>query len=62
MDKDFLKDLNFDQQKAVIKTDGPMIILAGAGSDKTRVLTYKVIYLINALSLSSSIRRTSIGQ
>jgi len=48
MDKDFLKDLNFDQQKAVIKTDGPMIILAGAGSDKTRVLTYKVIYLINA--------------
>jgi len=49
MDKDFLKDLNPDQKKAVIKTDGPTIILAGAGSGKTRVLTYKVIYLINIL-------------
>ena len=43
---DFLKDLNPDQQKAVIETSGPMIILAGAGSGKTRVLTYKVIHLI----------------
>ena len=46
MDKDFLKDLNKNQQEAVLNTDGPMIILAGAGSGKTRVLTYKVIYLI----------------
>ena len=46
MSKDFLKDLNKDQQKAVLNTDGPMIILAGAGSGKTRVLTHKVIYLI----------------
>ncbi len=46
MDKDFLKDLNPDQKKAVIKTDGPTIILAGAGSGKTRVLTYKTAYLI----------------
>lgn len=46
MQKDFLKDLNQEQQKAVLNTDGPMIILAGAGSGKTRVLTYKVIYLI----------------
>lgn len=45
MHKDFLKDLNKEQQKAVLQTDGPMIILAGAGSGKTRVLTYKVIYL-----------------
>lgn len=42
-----LKDLNQDQQKAVLATDGPIIILAGAGSGKTRVLTYKVLYLIN---------------
>src|SRR3989344_2360359 len=49
MDKDFLKDLNPDQKKAVLKTEGPAIILAGAGSGKTRVLTYKVIYLINVL-------------
>ncbi len=46
MHQDFLKDLNKEQQKAVLQTDGPMIILAGAGSGKTRVLTYKVIYLI----------------
>src|SRR3989344_2870002 len=46
MKNDFLKDLNKDQQKAVLQTDGPMIILAGAGSGKTRVLTYKVAYLI----------------
>src|SRR3990167_4112792 len=51
MDKDFLKDLNPDQKKVVIKTDGPTIILAGAGSGKTRVLTYKVIYLINILGV-----------
>jgi len=41
-----LKELNPAQQKAVLRTDGPMIILAGAGSGKTRVLTYKVMYLI----------------
>lgn len=46
MKEDFLKDLNPDQQKAVLNTDGPMIILAGAGSGKTRVLTYKVITLM----------------
>jgi DNA helicase-2/ATP-dependent DNA helicase PcrA len=46
MTNDILKDLNKEQQKAVLQTDGPMIILAGAGSGKTRVLTYKVIYLI----------------
>ncbi|MGI8419661.1 MAG: ATP-dependent helicase [Candidatus Levyibacteriota bacterium] len=41
-----LKDLNPEQQKAVLATDGPMIILAGAGSGKTRVLTHKVMYLM----------------
>ncbi|MDO8657905.1 MAG: UvrD-helicase domain-containing protein [Candidatus Levybacteria bacterium] len=46
MNNDFLKDLNSDQQKAVLQKDGPMIILAGAGSGKTRVITYKVAYLI----------------
>jgi DNA helicase-2/ATP-dependent DNA helicase PcrA len=47
MNKDFLKDLNKEQLQAVIQKDGPMIILAGAGSGKTRVLTYKVINLID---------------
>ncbi|HUD44170.1 MAG TPA: UvrD-helicase domain-containing protein [Patescibacteria group bacterium] len=46
MTDDLLKDLNTAQQKAVLHTDGPMVILAGAGSGKTRVLTYKVLYLI----------------
>lgn len=46
MSDDILKELNKQQQEAVLNTEGPMIILAGAGSGKTRVLTYKVIYLI----------------
>jgi DNA helicase-2/ATP-dependent DNA helicase PcrA len=51
MSDNLLKDLNPDQQKAVLNTAGPMIILAGAGSGKTRVLTYKVIHLIEEKSV-----------
>ncbi|HET9946640.1 MAG TPA: UvrD-helicase domain-containing protein [Patescibacteria group bacterium] len=47
MSDNLLKNLNPEQQKAVLATDGPMIILAGAGSGKTRVLTHKVCYLIS---------------
>lgn len=46
MPADLLSDLNPIQQKAVKQTSGPILILAGAGSGKTRVLTYKVAYLI----------------
>ncbi len=47
MENALLKQLNKDQQEAVLHTDGPAIILAGAGSGKTRVLTYKVLYLVS---------------
>jgi DNA helicase-2/ATP-dependent DNA helicase PcrA len=42
----FLKDLNDRQQEAVRHTDGPMLIVAGAGSGKTRVITYKIAHII----------------
>ncbi|HIP47589.1 MAG TPA: ATP-dependent DNA helicase [Lutibacter sp.] len=42
----YIQDLNEPQQKAVLHKDGPMIIIAGAGSGKTRVLTYRIAYLM----------------
>tara|TARA_Y200000002_G_scaffold327276_1_gene290293 strand:+ start:44 stop:322 length:279 start_codon:yes stop_codon:yes gene_type:complete len=53
VDISYLGDLNGEQEKAVRQTDGAVLVLAGAGTGKTKALTARVAYLIKSLNVRS---------
>ena len=49
-----LENLNENQKQAVMETEGPVMVMAGAGSGKTKVLTTRISYIIQELGIAPS--------
>ena len=58
INSDYLKNLNKAQKEAVLYLDGPLLIVAGAGSGKTKVLTSRIAHIIKK---KKSISKSNIG-